>query len=58
MRVTVIFTGCGQVGIDTWVDYHKTRFIPLTEHQQALLEPPEGMRISKVYLEEEEIGTE
>lgn len=54
MKLTVIFTGCGQVGIDTFVDYHKTRIIEFTEEQKKLLTPPKNMNISNVIFELEE----
>lgn len=54
MKLTVVFTGCGQVGVDTYADYHKTRVIAFTEEQIKLLTPPEDMEISKVIFEQEE----
>lgn len=51
-KLTIVFTGCGQVGQDTFVDYHKTRVIKFTDEQEKMLEPPEGMNISKVIFEE------
>lgn len=51
-KLTVVFTGCGQVGQDTFVDYHKTRAIEFTEEQEMLLEPPKGMEISSVIFED------
>ncbi len=54
MKLTVVFTGCEQVGIDTFVDYHKTKVIEFTEEQKKLLTPPKGMVISNVIFEVEE----
>ena len=54
MKLTVVFTGCGQVGIDTFVDYHKTKVIEFTEEQKKLLTPPKDMKISNVIFELEE----
>jgi hypothetical protein len=54
MKLTVVFTGCGQVGIDTFVDYHKTKVIEFTEEQKKLLTPPKDMKISNVIFEMEE----
>jgi len=48
MKLTVVFTGCGQAGVDTYVDYHKTRIIEFTEEQKKLLTPPNNMSISNV----------
>ena len=54
MKLTVVFTGCEQVGIDTYADYHKTKVIEFTEEQKKLLTPPKGMVISNVIFEVEE----
>lgn len=54
MKLTVVFTGCGQVGQDTFVDYHQTRVIEFTEEQKRLLTPPKGMCISNTIFELEE----
>lgn len=54
MKLTVVFTGCGQVGIDTYADYHKTRVVDFTEEQEKLLTPPNGMTISNVIFETDE----
>lgn len=54
MKLTVVFTGCGQVGQDTYVDYHKTRVIEFTEEQKKLFEPPSNMHISNTIFELEE----
>lgn len=51
-KLTIVFTGCGQVGQDTFVDYHKTRVIELTNEQEKLLKPPEHMEISNVIFEQ------
>ena len=58
MKLTVVFTGCGQVGQDTYADYHKTRVIEFTEEQKKLLTPPNNMSISNVIfeLEDEDYG--
>jgi len=53
MKLTAIFRGCGQVGVDTWQDYAITRNIPLTEEQMKLLVAPNGMRFCELILEEE-----
>lgn len=53
MKLTVVFTGCGQVGIDTYADYHKTIVIEFTEEQKEQMKPPKGMRISGVIFEED-----
>lgn len=47
-RLIVVFTGCGQVGIEEWANYHKTRIITLTDEQIKLLAPPQNMSISSV----------
>jgi hypothetical protein len=52
-KLTAIFRGCGQDGIDHYTDYAITRNIPLTEEQQKLLTPPQGMTFSELILEEE-----
>lgn len=54
MKLTVVFTGCEQVGIDTFVDYHETRVIEFTEEQKKLLTLPKDMKISNVIFEVEE----
>jgi hypothetical protein len=54
MKLTVVFTGCGQAGVDTYVDYHKTRIIEFTEEQKKLLTPPNGMSISNTIFELED----
>lgn len=54
MKLTVIFRGCGQDGIDHWSNYAMTRIIKLTEEQEKLLIPPQGMTLSEVICEEEE----
>lgn len=51
MKLTVVFTGCTQVGQDTFVDYHKTRVISFTEEQEKLLMPPDNMHISNTFFE-------
>jgi diphthamide synthase subunit DPH2 len=53
VKLTVVFTGCGQVGIDTYADYHKTIVIEFTEEQKEQMKPPKGMRISGVIFEED-----
>lgn len=54
MKLTVVFTGCRQVGIDTFVDYHKTRVVEFTEEQKKLLTSPKDMKISNIIFELEE----
>lgn len=54
MKLTVIFTGCGQVGQETFADYHTTRVIEFTEEQKKLLTPPPNMHISNTIFELEE----
>lgn len=51
MKLTVVYTGCSQVGIDIWANYHKTKVIELTEEQKEQITPPEGMVISNVIFE-------
>lgn len=51
MKLTIIYTGCGQVGIDTWANYYKTKVIELTEEQKEQIKPPEGMVITNVIFE-------
>ena len=46
MKLIVVFTGCGQVGIYTYADYHITRTIEFTEEQKKLLTPPDNMSTS------------
>jgi hypothetical protein len=53
MKLTIVYTGSVQVGMDTWADYHKTQVIQLTEEQKELIKPPEGMNISSVIFEQE-----
>jgi len=53
-KMTAIFIGCGQDGIDHWSNWYKTQGIPLTEEQQRLLTPPEHMGLSQVIIEEVE----
>ncbi len=52
MKLTVVFTGCYQVGQDTFRDYHKTQIIEFTEKQKTLLTPPKDMEISNVIFED------
>lgn len=54
MKLTVVFTGCRQVGQDTFVDCHKTRIIEFTEEQKRLLTPPDEMYISNTIFELED----
>lgn len=42
-KLTAIFRGCGQDGINHWSDYAVTRNIPLTEEQERMLAAPECM---------------
>lgn len=58
MKLTAIFRGCGQDGIDHWSDYAITQNIPLTEDQVKLLMPPKHMNFSELILEfsEEELN--
>jgi len=53
MKLTAIFRGCGQDGIDHWSDYAKTVNIPISEEQEKLLTPPEGMTFSELILEQD-----
>ena len=53
-KMTAIFIGCGQDGIDHWTNWYKTRSITLTDEQQKLLTPPEHMSLSQVIVEESE----
>lgn len=53
MKLTAIFRGCGQSGIDHWVDYAITRNIPLTEEQIKLLTAPQSMHFAELILEQE-----
>ena len=53
-KLTVIFTGCGQVGIDEWANYHTVRTIILTDEQIKLLTPPQNMSISNVIFDKGE----
>jgi len=57
MKLTVVFAGCGQVGVDTYADYFKTRIINFTEEQINLLTPPKGMEICNVIFERYEEET-
>jgi hypothetical protein len=56
MKLTAIFRGCGQDGIDHWSNYAITRNIPLTEEQKKLLTPPNGFSFSELIFEQEENG--
>ena len=51
MKMTAIFRGCRQDGIDHWSNYAITRNIPLTDEQEKLLTPPDGMGFSEVIVE-------
>ena len=51
MKLTAIFIGCGQDGVDHWTNWYKTRVIKLTEEQKALLMPPDHMGLSTVIFE-------
>ena len=53
MKLTAIFRGCGQDGVNHWSDYAITKNIPLSEEQKRLLKPPNGMTFSELILEEE-----
>lgn len=53
MKLTIVYTGYTQVGVETWVDYHETKVIQFTEEQKELIKPPKGMLISNVIFEEE-----
>ena len=53
MKLTIVYTGCTQVGMDTWADYHKTQVIQFTEEQKELIKPSKGMDISSVIFEQE-----
>lgn len=51
-KLTAIFRGCYQDGINHYTDYAITRNIPLTDEQQKLLIAPENMTFSELILEE------
>ena len=51
MKLTAIFRGCGQDGIDHYSDYAITRNIPLSKDQEQLLTPPNNMTFSELILE-------
>ena len=51
-KLTAIFRGCIQDGVNHYTDYAITRDIPLTEEQQKLLGPPRGATFSELILEE------
>ena len=56
MKLVLTFTGCNQVGIDSFVDSYTVRVIELTDEQKKLLIPPQGMSNPSVvyaYVEEE-----
>ena len=55
-KLTAIFRGCGQDGINHWSDYAVTRNIPLTEEQERMLTAPERMGFSELILEERQAG--
>ena len=52
-KLTAIFRGCGQDGINHYSNYVITRNIPLTEEQQKLLIPPQAMTFSELIVEED-----
>ena len=51
MKLTAIFRGCAQTGIDSWTNYAITRNIPLTEEQKLLLTPSPTMSFGELILE-------
>ena len=51
MKLTAIFRGCGQDGIDHYSDYAITRNIQLSEDQKKLLTPPNNMTFSELIFE-------
>jgi hypothetical protein len=55
MKLTVVFIGCGQCGIDEYANYYMTRVIKLTDEQKKLLTPPENMSIKEVIFEGSEV---
>lgn len=54
MKLTIIYTGCTQVGYDTYADHHKTKVIQFTEEQKKQIKPPDGMHISNTVFELED----
>lgn len=58
MKLTVIFRGCYQDGVDHYSNYAITRSIKLTKEQEMLLTPPKGMTLSEVICEEEKDDAE
>ncbi len=54
MKLTIVFTGCGQVGVDTYADFHRTRVVEFTEEQKKLFKPPVDMQVSNVIFEFED----
>lgn len=53
MKLTAIFRGCHQDGIEHWSNYAITKDIPLTEEQEKLLTPLDGAEFSELILEGE-----
>jgi len=53
MKLTAIFRGCGQDGIDHWSNYAETVNIPLSAEQEKLLTPRNGLTFSELILEQE-----
>lgn len=54
MKLTIVYTGCSQVGMETWADYNKTKVIEFTEEQKKQIKPPDGMHISNAIFELED----
>ena len=53
-KLTTKFISCGQVGIDTYAEFHRTRVVEFTEEQKKLFKPPVDMQISNVIFEFED----
>jgi len=51
LKITAIFRGCAQVGENHYVDYAKTRNIPITEEMKRLLDAPKGMTFCELIVE-------
>ena len=54
MKLTAIFRGCYQDGENHCSDYAISKNIPLTEEQEKLLAPSNGMTFSELILEKSE----
>ena len=58
MKLTAIFRGCYQDGMDHWSNYVTTKNIPLTEAQNELLTAPKGMTLSEIIIEQEDTAND